>query len=305
MAQPLVESPAAALRVAAHLILGPREEPFLGALCESLEHACDVLLVNDNAPDPSPHSAVLAQSALGRSARLIVDRTPFTNFAAARNVCLRLHRQYDAGDWIIAVDADDVHTPQVARIARNFKNVPDSIDFVDGYIRHFFQSFDWYMSVDRHRSFFRHRPGMRWERSVHEQLAGLTGKRIALPYVYSHYGWVAPAQLHADKLRQYQALGAPEETQDSTLARVRTASYVAFAKRWGSAIRFSGRHPEAAQAVIERIRGERGPEFEQVEALIREHQSMPVRARNAVMRWNYEVRWRGRSLNPLARRLLG
>ncbi|MFN2448995.1 MAG: glycosyltransferase [Candidatus Baltobacteraceae bacterium] len=304
MAQPFQESPAAPLRVAAHLIVGPREEPFLGALCESLKDACDFLLVNDNSPEPSPHAAVLAQSALGTSGRLVVDRTPFANFAAARNVCLRLHREHDAGDWVIAVDADDVHSERVAVIARNLRFVPEDVDFVDGYIRHFFQSFDWYMSIDRHRSFFRFAPELRWERSVHEQLTGLPGKRLALPYVYSHYGWVVPAQLHADKLRQYQGLGAPEETLDSTLARVRTGSYVSFSKRWGSAIRFASAHPPAARATIARIRLERGPEFEQVEALIHAHQSFPVRARNALMRWNYEMRWRGRALNPLARRLL-
>lgn len=263
-----------------------------------------MLLVNDNSPDPSPHTAVLAQSALGRAGRLIVDRTPFTDFASARNVCLDLHRKYDAGDWIVAVDADDVHAPAVETIARNLRTVPEPIDFVDGYIRHFFQSFDWYMSIDRHRSFFRYRPQLKWERSVHEQLAGLTGKRLALPYVYSHYGWVVPAQLHADKLLQYMRLGAPDETQESALRRVRPNSYVAFAKRWSTAIRFTGAHPQAAQATIDRIRAQRGPEFAQVNALIHEYQPLPTRLRNAAMRWNFEMRWRGRVVNPLARRLL-
>ncbi|HET7814948.1 MAG TPA: glycosyltransferase [Candidatus Baltobacteraceae bacterium] len=293
------------LRVAAHLILGPREEPFLGALCESLKDACDVLLVNDNSPDPSPHAATLAQSTFGKTGRLIVDRTPFTDFASARNVCVRLHREHDAGDWVVAVDGDDVHTPDVANITRNLHAVPEHIDYVDGYIRHFFQSFDWYMSVDRHRSFFRFKPELQWERSVHEQLAGLSGKRLALPYVYAHYGWVVPAQLHADKLRQYMRLGAPDETHESALERVRPNSYVAFEKRWATAIRFTGAHPAAAQPTIEQIRRRRGPEFEQVDALVRESQSLPMRVRNAAMRWNFELRWRGRAINPLARRILG
>src|ERR1700678_3479016 len=34
--------------VAAHLILGPREEPFLPALLASIERVADVLIVNDN-----------------------------------------------------------------------------------------------------------------------------------------------------------------------------------------------------------------------------------------------------------------
>lgn len=304
MAQALIKSPTGTLGVAAHLITGPREEPFLAALCESLKDACDVLIVNDNAPQPSPHTSVFEQSALGRSGRVLIDRTPFSDFATARNVCLQLHAQYDAGAWIVSVDADDVHGEEVARIARKLHTVADGIDFVDGYIRHFFQSFDWYMSIDRHRSFFRFNPDARWERSVHEQLIGLSGERVALPYVYSHYGWVAPAQMHAQKLRQYQRLGAPGEAEESTLERVRPTSYEPFAKRWATALRFTGEHPPAAHETIARIRAARGPEFEQVDALVHEHQPARVRIRNALLKWNYELRWRGRAVNPLARRLL-
>ncbi len=113
-----------------------------------------------------------------------------------------------------------------------------------------------------------------------------------------------PAQLHAEKLRQYLRLGAPDETHESALDRVRTGSYDPFAKRWSTALRYTGRHAKSAMPIIDRIRKQRGPEFEQVNALIREHQSAPVRARNLLMHWNYELRWRGRAVNPLARRLL-
>ncbi len=64
-------------RVAAHLILGPREEPFLGAMLESIDGVAETLIVNDNAPDPSPHAQTLAAAPSRRRARLVVDRTPF------------------------------------------------------------------------------------------------------------------------------------------------------------------------------------------------------------------------------------
>jgi hypothetical protein len=304
LARTISRSSARRARIAAHLILGSRPEPFLAALCDSIAQACDVLIVNDNAAGASPHTAVLEASPFGKSGRLLVDRTAFTDFCSARNVCLKLHREHDAGDWVAAVDADDVHGIAVTRIARNLVHVPARFDFIDGYIRHFFQSFDRFTSVDRHRSFFRFHREIRWERAVHEQLHGLSGERLALPYVYAHYGWVVPAQVHADKLRQYLSLGAPDEADEETLLDVDPRSYVAFAKRWDCALHFTGPHPPAALPTIERIRAERAADFQAIEAYIRRTQRPAVRLRNALMKWNFELRWRGRALNPLARRLL-
>jgi len=297
-----MQSPA---RIAAHLIIGPREEPFLGALCESLESTCQTLIVNDNSPDPSPHEATLEQTAFAKSDRLIVDRSPFSDFSTARNICLRLHAQHDAGDWIAFVDADEVHGSPARRIASHLHEVPSHIDFVDGYTWHFFQSFDWYMSIERRMAFFRFKPGLRWEGSVHEKLHGLDGERIALPYVYAHYGWVMPARSHAEKGRQYLSLGAAGEVvQESELGAVRAENYFEFKHRWATALRFTGSHPAAAKAAIERISRERAQEFARVERLIRANQPPAQRLRNAVIKLNYELRWRGRALNPPARRLL-
>ena len=92
--------------VVAHLIVGARDEPFLAALCESLAGAVDGLIVNDNAPDPSPHAAALAGSAFARAGTLLLDRTPWVDFSTARNRCLDLHRETDAGPWVAFVDAD-------------------------------------------------------------------------------------------------------------------------------------------------------------------------------------------------------
>jgi hypothetical protein len=299
-----MQSPARA-RVAAHLIIGPREEPFLGALCDSVAGACEWLIVNDNSPDPSPHERILRQTAFARNGRLIVDRTPFSDFSTARNICLRLHAAHDAGDWVAFVDADEVHSAPVRRIAANLREVPAEIDFVDGYTWHFFQSFKWYMSIERRMAFFRFTPLVRWEGSVHEKLHGLSGSRVALPYVYAHYGWVIPARHHAEKGRHYLSLGAPGQVvHESELDSVEAGTYFEFANRWSTALRFNGTHPAAALPVIERVSGERVEEFAQVDELIRERQPPAQRLRNAAMKFNYELRWRGRALNPLARRLL-
>ena len=304
MAQP-AQPPVASGRVAAHLIVGSREEPFLGALLESLEGVCATLVVNDNSTGDSPHASVLERCAFARAGRLILDRTPFTDFSSARNVCMRLHAQHDAGDWVAFVDADEVHRPLAARIAANLDRVPPDVDYVDGYTLHFFQSFDWYISIDRRMSFFRFTPHARWEGSVHERLAGLSGRRLALPYLYAHYGWLIPAHVHARKGRQYLELGAPGRVvEEREIDALDAENYFEFEHRWQSALRYRGTHPPAARPVVERLRRERAADFVRVDRLIAQHQPPLVRARNLFASLNYEQRWRLRALNPQARRLL-
>lgn len=290
-------------RVAAHLILGPRPEPFLAAMLQSLHGACDMVLVNDNAPPPSPHAKTLAESLFAHEGRLAVDRTPFTDFAAARNACIRLHEEQNAGEWMLFVDADEVHGPQLARIARNLALVPREVDFVDAYTWHFFQSFDWYRSIERAKTFIRTTPGFRWEGAVHEKLRGPAGKRIALPYVFAHYGWVLPIERQAQKELQYASLGRPgamlpqEELRAPDLER-------SFAHEWRTVLRFRGVHPPAAAHVIERLRADLATQFARVDDIVPRYQPLKQRIANTMMSLNYEQRWRLRALNPLARRLL-
>lgn len=305
MAPRQLRSRAARARVAAHLILGPRPEPFLEALCASISHACDALIVNDNAPDPNVHGPVLQCSSFARRGALMHDRTPFTDFSSARNICLRLHAQHDAGEWAAFVDADEVHDAAVTRIAKNLERVPEDIAFVDGYTWHFFQSFHWYMSVERRMAFFRFTDKLRWEGAVHEKLMGATGARLALPYVYAHYGWVIPARAHAEKGRQYLHLGAPGRVvAQEALHEVAPENYFEFDDRWPHALRFTAAHPPAARATIERIEGERAAEFAKVDRIIRSRQTARQRLQNVLAKGNYELRWRGRAFNPLARSLM-
>ena len=291
------------MSVAAHLIAGSRDEPFLPALLESLVGAADTLIVNDNSTGESPHTAALQASWFARNGRLIVDRTPFVDFSSARNACLRAHRDSDAGRWAAFVDCDEVHGDAVRRVARNLGAVPDAVDFVDGYTWHFFQSFRWYTGIERRMAFFRVRDGVRWDGAVHEQLTGLSGARVALPYVYAHYGHVMPARRHAEKGRLYSSLGQEGAVvASSALDRIDVREY--FKTIWPTLLRFSGQHPPAALATIERLAVQQRTQFALADEIVRTSQSRGIRARNLLMKLNYEQRWRGRALNPLARRLL-
>lgn len=289
--------------IVAHLIVGRNEEPFLGPLLASIADAADALIVNDNAPDPSPHASVLAASRFAREGRITIDRTPFTSFAAARNVCMRLHEERDAGDWVAFVDADEVHGEAVTRVARNLNMLPPSHDFVDGYTWHFFQSFEWYLAIERRMMFHRFRPGLRWQGAVHEKLVGMNGARVALPYVYAHYGHTLEPRRHAEKNRLYASLGEPgfEILREDQLDDFDVAGY--FAPIYPTLIHFSGDHPPAARETIERLR----PGLREYHAITeRMTRSLPAttKLRNVVRRVNYDQRWRLRSLNPLAVRLL-
>jgi hypothetical protein len=290
--------PAVTAKIAAHLILGPREEPFLGALLASIADAAQTLIVNDNGPDPSPHQRVLESSPFCAGGRLIVDRTPFDGFANARNVCMRIHETRNAGEWVAFVDADEVHAPAVTTIARNLEKLPSDYDFVDGYTWHFFQSFDYYTSIERRMMFFRYKPGIRWEGSVHERLIGLDGKRVALPYVYAHYGHTLAPRRHAEKGRHYSSLGAPGDVlREDQLERFDVAEY--FAPEYPRLLRFRAAHPPAARAALETLK----PQLREYHALTdRIVRAFPLgtQAKNAVRRANYELRWRGRRFSRLA-----
>lgn len=268
-------------------------------MLDSIDGVASTLIVNDNAPRRSPHEATLGASRFGREGRLVVDRTPFSGFADARNVCLRLHGEQSTAPWVAFIDADEVHGPAARRIAANLGRVPPEYDFVDGYTWHFFASFEHYTSIERRMMFFRYGPNLRWEGAVHERLLGLSGKRLALPYVYAHYGHTLDARRHAEKGRHYSSLGAPGNVlREDELASFDVTHY--FAPVYPRLLRFAGTHPEAAEATLSRLdEGLRG-HHEQTERMVR-RQSPPIKLRNAVRKLNYELRWRSRVFDPLAR----
>jgi hypothetical protein len=290
--------------IAAHLIVGRNEESFLPALLCSLEAVVDRVIVNDNSEEPAgPNARALAQSAFAREGRLIVDCAPFVDFAAARNRTLAIHRELGLDGWAAFVDADEVHRPVAATIARNLRHLPPDIAIVDGYTRHYFQSFRLYTSIERRMSFFRVTPQLTWTGRVHERLGGVSGRHLAIPYVYDHYGAVFSMPRQAAKGRQYSSLGqAGAIVTEADVGKVREVDY--FRALWPLVLRYHGDHPAAVaelKAALERTEHDRYAWSERTAARF---QPPHVRLANLLRRANFEYRWRGRALNPRARALM-
>lgn len=290
--------------IAAHLIFGRNEESFLPALLQSLEGVVDWVVVNDNSDEPGgPNARALAASPFAREGNLIVDRAPFIDFAHARNRILDLHRTLGLGEWAAFVDADEVHRPVARTIARNLAHVAPDVAIVDGYTRHYFQSFHLYTSIERRMSFFRVTPQIAWSGRVHERLSGVSGSHLAIPYVYDHYGAVFSIHRQAAKGRQYSSLGQAGATvAEKDLATLREVDY--FRAQWPRVLRYHGQHSPAVLPLQRKLEESERVRYAWSERTAGEFQTPRTRLVNIVRRLNFEYRWRGRALDPRALQLM-
>lgn len=252
--------------IVAHLIVGRRREPYLPAVLESIADVCEIAVIDDNGGSiPGANDDFLQSSRLGSEGRLIIARTPFDGFAAARNACIDSTPPELRDAWTLFVDADEVHGDELGVMARLLPALPASVDAVDGYSRHFVGSFSWWASVDRRLCFFRGSPERRWMGRVHERLEPL-GDRVVLPFVWAHYGHVVTPRMEWEKSRLYSSLGQPGfAPTDDELENVDAS------QAWGrfrpDVMRFDGDHPPAARPVITDLRRAWAPTFAAVDAM--------------------------------------
>lgn len=282
----------AASSIVAHLIIGQKPEAYLSAALESIADVCDHLVVNDNSGGQGERNAEpLARSRLARSGRLTVIQTAFSDFATARNACLDATPAAYSSGWALFVDADEVHGAELGEMAALLSGLPEEVDAVDGYSRHFVGSFNWWIAMGRRLCLFRLAPQRRWYGKVHERLAPLR-RRIVLPAVWFHYGHVVTPRAEADKSRLYASLDPGKASPSDTQIAGATAASV-----WSSlmrrARRFHGEHPAAMRTIIAQLHAERAALFDDVEALAT-RQTRLDRLRNALAHANDErlLAWR-------------
>ena len=245
--------------IACALCIGAAREVYLKAALDAIAQSVDILVVNDNSGlGRNDNIATLEASAFAARSALHIRAEPFIDFADMRNRAFaQLRALSTAPDWVLFMDADEVHGAQLRYVARELlPRLTAEIGNVDAYTYHFFGTFHWITDVARRFVFYRYRPDLRWENAVHEKIVGLTGRALVLPYVYHHYGnVVAPAEL-ARKHQRYFGLGNPVPAPPPE--RATTEMYLAKAR----AVRpYRREHPRAVRATIARLESEYAAEL--------------------------------------------
>jgi hypothetical protein len=268
--------------IACALCVGSSPEPYLEATLASIAGVVDLLVVNDNAGDTlNPNMGTITGSAIAKDGRLRMIQTAFVDFATMRNDAFAALVANATPDWVLWLDADEVHGEEIAGLARGLlPKLGNEYGSVDGYTDHFLGSFAWISDVARRFCAYRFDPALRWQNAVHEKVEGLRGKELVVPYRYAHYGNVLPPALYAVKDRRYLALGNVVD-YDPPLPEVATLENI-YGRKGKSARRFRGEHPPAARQLVARLEGEWADAFAQIDRLFTAEQTPRDRIANAI-----------------------
>ncbi|MBD5655389.1 MAG: hypothetical protein IAI50_09420 [Candidatus Eremiobacteraeota bacterium] len=251
--------------VACALCVGTTNEPYLAAALASIAPAVDRLVVNDNSLHAHGENvSTLERSAFAERGALRIARHPFVDFADMRNRAFaELATLPQPPDWVLFLDADEVHGEQIRYVAREIlPRLSPAIGNVDAYTYHFFGTYRWITDIARRFVFYRYRPELRWVNRIHERIVGIAGEALVLPYAYHHYGNVAPPALLARKHTQYYELGnavprPPTETESTAEIFLAKASDVR---------RYTAPHPQPVRATLAALQDAARAEFAAIDA---------------------------------------
>ena len=270
-------SKSSTITIACALCVGTAREPYLGASVAAIADAVDVLVVNDNSGlARSENVAVLEASAFAARGAMHVARTSFVDFADMRNRAFAaVTARERAPDWMLFLDADEVHGEQIRYIAREIlPRLPADVGSVDAYTYHLYGTFHWMTDVARRFCFYRYAPGLRWVNAVHEKIDGLRGASLVLPYAYHHYGNVVSPAALAGKYGLYYALGnrvpRPPDPADASVAM--------FLKRAKDVRPYAGPHPAVVRPTLGALEREFAETFAVVDAGFRARRTRSMRS---------------------------
>jgi hypothetical protein len=278
------------ITIACALCVGAAREPYLEPALRSIAGVVDDLYVNENSGlARSENLATLERSAFSERGALRIARNPFVDFADMRNRAFAsVAASERAPDWMLFLDADEVHGEQLRYIAREIlPALPRSVASVDAYTYHLYGTFDWMTDVARRFCFYRYSPHLRWVNAIHEKVRGLRGEVRVLPYIYHHYGNVVPPAALARKYRAYYELGnsvaAPPPDEND-------ASTAMFVERAADVRPYRADHPRVVRATLAALEAEFADDFARIDAGFRERRTPAVRFAAAVRGGNESLR---------------
>lgn len=178
-------------KIGAHIIFGSNPEPFLEAALESVSWVDYYCAVN-TAPEDSvaqQNEAIFRRVVPREKQRLERLNMGQMDFSRARNVALNLA---DANDFVLIVDSDDVHYPELEGHIRDC--IIRNHDIITAHFWHLIAYKDLW-GQEPHREFcFKKIPGhVKFDKSVHEALIHPRSNPVLLPaYHYVHYGYIKP-----------------------------------------------------------------------------------------------------------------
>ena len=205
--------------ICATILVGAQTEPFFATCLESVADAIDYAVVDLNG-NYEENTKILENSRLYKEKRMRIERSVFKDYSTARNNTFNMLPLET--EWIMRLDADEVHFPQDLQILTKeiIPYLDDSIGMLDAYWLCFFHSFKYVTKLERrHDLFIRYHKGMKWERSIHEQLIGRQGKRLAAPYIFHHYATIKDPEEFLQKVNAYIEFTAQENSLNKMLAK--------------------------------------------------------------------------------------
>jgi hypothetical protein len=257
-------SKSSTITIACALCVGATPEAYLPAALASIAPAVDALVVNDNSGLERSENVRAIEASAFAARPLLIEAYPFVDFADMRNRAFALLARLPVRpDWVLFLDADEVHGEQLRYIARELlPRFSGDVAHVDGYTYHFFGTFGWITDIARRLMFYRYDPTLRWENAVHEKIVGLHGRSIVLPYAYHHYGNVVPPALLARKHTTYYALGnrVPEPPREEA------ATIAQFVDKARDVRRYDAPHPQVVRPTLDAIAAASAPTFAAIDA---------------------------------------
>lgn len=190
-------------KIAAQILFGQNEEPFLEAAMRSVEWV-DYFTVCNTAPNSywgKVNEEIVEDTAKDLKVELCYDSYDFGDnfsFASARNLCIAMT---NPDDYILIVDADDVHYPELEYILKNA--IEAGADSLTAYFYHLMVYKDIFQYVQPREIMYKNYPGTQWVADVHEQLVHKSTWPVTVDYHYVHYGYIKPQTQVFDRWKFY------------------------------------------------------------------------------------------------------